>query len=104
MPKGQKHDEQSKQEAITWFKTSGSTPEAAAQIAKDYNVSPATVQKWARSQKKSPKRKVKRAVKTDATWETLFNEYIEARDAAEQALKDSEVARKKLEAFVKGLK
>jgi DNA-binding MurR/RpiR family transcriptional regulator len=106
MPKGQKHDEQSKQEAITWFKASGGTPEAAAQIAKDYNVSPATVQKWARSldKKKSPKRKVKRAVKADATWENLFNEYIETRNAAQQALKDSEAAKKKLEAFVKGLK
>jgi hypothetical protein len=106
MPKGQKHDEQDKRDAVAQFENLGGTPDAAKQTAADYGVSQTTVQKWARSldKKKSPKRKVKRAVKADATWETLFNEYIEARNAAQQALKDSEVAKKKLEAFVKGLK
>jgi hypothetical protein len=70
-------------------------------IAAKHKVHPTTISKIANNK---PKRKVKRAVKADATWETLFNEYIEARNAAEQALKDSEVAKKKLEAFVKGLK
>jgi predicted transcriptional regulator len=75
------------------------------EIAAKHKVHPTTISKIVNgSKKKAPKRKVKRAVKADATWETLFNEYIEARNAAQQALKDSEVAKKKLEAFVKGLK
>jgi hypothetical protein len=104
MPKGQKHDEQDKRDAVAQFENLGGTPDAAKETAADFGVRATTVQKWARSLDKEPKRKVKRAVKADATWENLFNEYIETRNAAQQALKDSEVAKKKLEAFVKGLK
>jgi ABC-type oligopeptide transport system ATPase subunit len=99
MAKGTKLDEKTKGEIRK-------AVEAGTMLRKDiaamYEIHPTMISKVMNS--KSPKRKVKRAVKADATWETLFNEYIEARNAAQQALKDSEVAKKKLEAFVKGLK
>ena len=104
-----KLDEATKEAIRADVRNMGKSGETKKAIAARHGIHPTMISKIMNSH--NPKRKVKRAVKADATWESLFSEYIEARNEAndhilkaKKSTAKMEAARKKLEAFVKGLK
>lgn len=104
-----KYSLEEKTEAIAKVNALGGGMKSAKKVASEYNVHYTTVYGWMSTngkKAKASKPKAKRTVKAKPTdaWQAAFDEYIENRDAASEALKKAEVAKKKLEKIVKELK